>query len=148
LQFSALIHAANIGFMIMFSAVVAPAVFSALSQKAAGAYLRVLFPRMFIFGFLTSTIAAIASVFESNLDIATISSGIAVGFLINAFVITPKINKHRDKVLNGDLAAKTIFKRLHLTSVCLFFCSTISQFLCNFHLNKSALNKKIMPQRF
>ena len=53
MQLSILIHAANIGFMVMFSAVVAPTVFKVLSQKAAGAYLRKLFPRMFVFGFIT-----------------------------------------------------------------------------------------------
>ena len=61
LQLSILIHAANIGFMVMFSAVVAPTVFKVLSQKAAGAYLRKLFPRMFMFGFITSSCAALAA---------------------------------------------------------------------------------------
>jgi hypothetical protein len=39
--------------MLMFTVVVAPAVFKVLSQKAAASYLRVLFPRLFMFGFTT-----------------------------------------------------------------------------------------------
>ena len=45
--------------MLMSTVVVAPAVFIVLSQKAAASYLRVLFPRLFMFGFLTSSIATL-----------------------------------------------------------------------------------------
>ena len=128
LQFSLLILAANIGFMVMFSAVVAPAVFKALSQNAAGAYLRVLFPRMFIFGFGTSGLASLLAIFENDFQIAVISASIAAGFLINAFAITPQINKYRDKMLAGDLKSKTIFSRLHLVSVTIFLIQLITCF--------------------
>ena len=128
MQLSLLIHAANIGFMIMFSAVVAPAVFKVLSQKAAGAYLRVLFPRMFIFGFITSSFATVTAFFEYNLTVVAISSGIAIGFLVNALVITPLINKYRDAMIGGDLTAKTMFGRLHLVSVAVFFAQLVASF--------------------
>ncbi len=59
MSLSLFIHAANIGFMLMFTVVVAPAVFKVLSQKAAASYLRVLSPRLFIFGFVTTTIATV-----------------------------------------------------------------------------------------
>ena len=45
-----LIHAAIAGFMLFFMAVVPQAAFKTLSAKAVGAFLRVLFPRMFMFG--------------------------------------------------------------------------------------------------
>lgn len=128
MQLSLLIHAANIGFMIMFSAVVAPAVFKVLSQKAAGAYLRELFPRMFIFGCITSSLATVTAFFEHNLAVAAISSGIAIGFLGNAFVITPLINKYRDAMIDGDLTAKTMFGRLHLLSVAVFLAQLVASF--------------------
>ena len=128
MQFSLLIHAANIGFMILFSAVVAPAVFKSVSPKAAGAYLRVLFPRMFIFGSVTSSLATLMAVYENDLDIAIISGGITAGFLFNAFVITPQINKHRDNMLNGDLNAKAMFSRLHLISVSVFITQLLASF--------------------
>ena len=42
------IHAANIGFMLMFTVVVAPAVFKVLSQKAAASYLRFISPFVYV----------------------------------------------------------------------------------------------------
>ena len=126
MQLSLLIHAANIGFIIMFSAVVAPAVFKVLSQKAAGAYLRELFPRMFIFGCITSSLATVTAFFENNLADAAISVGIAIGFLVNAFIITPQINKFRDATMDGDQSAQTMFGRLHLVSVAVFFAQILA----------------------
>ena len=120
MQLSILIHAANIGFMVMFSAVVAPTVFKVLSQKAAGAYLRKLFPRLFMFGFLTSSCAALAALFDGHSSNVIISALVALGFLGNAFILTPQINKYRDSLLAGDTAAKVTFGRLHLMSVAVF----------------------------
>ena len=126
MQLSILIHAANIGFMVMFSAVVAPTVFNVLSQKAAGTYLRKLFPRMFMFGFITSSFAALVALFDSYSPNVIISALVALGFLGNAFVLTPLINKYRDALLAGDAAAKTMFGRLHLISVAVFLVQLLA----------------------
>ena len=126
MQLSILIHAANIGFMVMFSAVVAPTVFNVLSQKAAGAYLRKLFPRMFIFGFITSSFAALVALFDSHSPNVIISALVALGFLGNAFVLTTQINKYRDALLAGDAAAKTMFGRLNLISVAVFLVQLLA----------------------
>ena len=88
--------------------------------KAAGAYLRKLFPRMFMFGFITSSCAALAALLDSHSLTAIISVLVALGFLGNAFILTPQINKYRDALLAGDAAAKTMFGRLHLLSVAVF----------------------------
>ena len=125
-----LIHAANIGFMLMFTVVVAPAVFKVLSQKAAASYLRVLFPRLFIFGFATSSIATISSLFDIEIQITVISAVIAFGFLFNAQILTPKINQFRDRASEGEVAAEKAFARLHLLSVTIFG----SQFLASLYL--------------
>jgi hypothetical protein len=69
---------------LCFLAVVAPTVFKVLSQKAAGAYLRKLFPRMFVFGFITSSCAALAALFDSHSLTVIISALVALGFLGNA----------------------------------------------------------------
>ena len=130
LSSSILIHAANIGFMLMFSVVVAPAVFKVLSQKAAASYLRVLFPRLFIFGFVTSSIATIFSLLDSGLLVAVVSATIALGFLLNALILTPKINQFRDRASAGEVAAEKAFARLHLLSVTIFG----SQFLASLYL--------------
>ncbi len=117
---SLFIHAANIGFMLMFAVVVAPAVFKVLSQKAASSYLRVLFPRLFMFGFVTSSIATMLSLVEREILITMVSTAIAFGFLFNALVLTPKINKFRDRANSGEVDAEKIFERLHLFSVGIF----------------------------
>lgn len=124
------IHAANIGFMLMFTVVVAPAVFKVLSQKAAAAYLRVLFPRLFIFGFVTSSVATISSLLNSGSLVAAVSAIIAFGFLFNALILTPKINQFRDRASAGEVAAEQVFARLHLFSVTIFS----SQFLASLYL--------------
>ena len=123
-------HAANIGFMLMFTVVVAPAVFKALSQKAAASYLRVLFPRLFMFGFTTSIIASISSLFDGEIQITVISAVIAFGFLFNAQILTPQINQFRDRASAGEVAAEKAFARLHLLSVTIFG----SQFLASLYL--------------
>ena len=130
MSLSLFIHAANIGFMLMFTVVVAPAVFKVLSQKAAASYLRVLFPRLFMFGFATSSIATISSLFEGELIITVVSAIIAFGFLFNALTLTPKINQFRDKANSGDVDADRVFARLHLFSVAIFS----SQFFASLYL--------------
>ena len=114
----------------MFAVVVAPAVFKVLSQKAAASYLRVLFPRLFMFGFVTSSVATIFSLFDSEMLITMVSTAIAFGFLFNAFILTPKINQFRDKANSGEVDAEKIFARLHLFSVGIFG----SQFFASLYL--------------
>ena len=130
MSLSLFIHAANIGFMLMFTVVVAPAVFKVLSQKAAASYLRVLFPRLFMFGFATSSIATISSLFDSGIQTTVISAVVTFGFLFNALILTPKINQFRDKSITGEIAAEKVFARLHLFSVAIFG----SQFFASLYL--------------
>ena len=122
MSLSLFIHAANLGFMLMFAVVVAPAIFKVLSQKAAASYLRVLFPRLFIFGFVTSSAATIFSMINGELMIVVVSTAIAFGFLFNAFILTPKINQFRDRANSGEIGAEKVFARLHLFSVSIFGC--------------------------
>ena len=85
-----LIHAANIGFMLMFYCCRCSCSLLSFISKAAASYLRVLFPRLFMFGFTTSSIATISSLFDSGTQIIGISAVIAFGFLFNALILTPK----------------------------------------------------------
>ena len=119
-------HAAIIGFMVFFSAVVAQSVFKTLSQKAAGAFLRVLFPRMFIFGLILSLMASSVAAYDSILEMALLSIFIATGFALNAFVVTPIINKQRDAMLKGDDTAAKKFKQFHFVSVAIFLAQLIT----------------------
>ena len=119
-------HAAIIGFMVFFSAVVAQSVFKTLSQKAAGAFLRVLFPRMFIFGLTLSLAASVAAAYEGVALVTLLSIFIATGFALNAFVVTPIINKERDAMLKGDDAAGKKFKQFHFVSVAIFLIQLLA----------------------
>ena len=120
MNFSLYIHAANVGFMLMFMVVVAPAVFKVLSQKAAASYLRVLFPRLFLFGAPPSGIAPTTAIFKYQVHIPALSPVITLGFFFNAAILTPQINRFRDKTIAGDAGAKKVFARLHLLSVAIF----------------------------
>jgi hypothetical protein len=81
---------------------------------------------MFMFGFITSSCAALAALADSHSPNATISALVALGFLGNAFILTPQINKYRDALLAGDTAAKAMFGRLHLVSVSVFLVQLLA----------------------
>ena len=133
----AIIHAAIAGYMLFFLAVVPQAAFKTLSAKAVGAFLRVLFPRLFLYGLVLSLTACIVALLaQANWQLA-VSVFIATGFAINVFVLTPKINFYRDR--DGDAYAKRIFSLLHLFSVSIFlFQITGSFIIVGFYLFGSA----------
>ena len=126
ISIAVIFHAAIIGFMIFFSAVVAQSVFKTLSQKAAGAFLRVLFPRMFIFGLILSLMASSVAAYDGVAEMALLSIFISTGFVLNAFVVTPIINNQRDAMLEGDENAGKKFKQFHFVSVAIFLVQLIT----------------------
>ena len=126
ISIAVIFHAAIIGFMVFFSAVVAQSVFKTLSQKAAGAFLRVLFPRMFIFGLILSLMASSVAAYDGVAEMALLSIFISTGFVLNAFVVTPIINKQRDAMLEGDENAAKKFKQFHFVSVAIFLVQLIA----------------------
>jgi hypothetical protein len=81
---------------------------------------------MFMFGFLTSSCAALAALFDGHSPNVIISALVALGFLGNAFILTPQINKYRDALLAGDTAAKVTFGWLHLMSVAVFLVQLLA----------------------
>ena len=119
-------HASIIGFMVFFSAVVAQSVFKTLSQKAAGAFLRVLFPRMFIFGLILSLLASAIAAYDGVAQMALLSVFVSTGFVVNAFLVTPIINKQRNAMLAGDDTAGKKFKQFHFVSVAIFLVQFIA----------------------
>jgi len=124
----AIIHAAIAGYMLFFLAVVPQAAFKTLSAKAVGAFLRVLFPRLFFYGLVLSLMACIVALLaEASWQLA-VSVFIAIGFAINVFALTPKINFYRDRDLEGDAYAKRIFSLLHLFSVSIFLLQITGSF--------------------
>ena len=110
-----------LGSMIFFMAVVSPSVFATLSSNASSKFLRTIFPRMFLFGFIIAVLSLIFSFISGNILNCILLIIVAVSFIINRNYLTPKINDFRDKELEGDQKASSNFKYMHLLSVLLLF---------------------------
>ena len=114
------LNSALLGAMLFFVIVVSPIIFSSLSTEQASKFLRVIFPRVFLFGFIISLFTAFGY-YVLNLYIemlfATTSSSL---FFLNRNLLTPMINHHRDKGNEGEVISKKYFKALHLLSVIFF----------------------------
>ena len=114
-----------IGSMTFFMAIVSPSVFATLSTNASSKFLRTIFPRMFLFGFIITFLSLILSYISGNILNSILLIVVAVSFIINRNYLTPKINNFRDKELEGDKKASSNFKYLHLLSVLLFVLNFI-----------------------
>ena len=117
-----------IGSMIFFMAVVSPSVFATLSTNASSKFLRTIFPRMFLFGFIIAFLSLILSYISGNNLNSILLLIVTVSFIINRNYLTPKINNFRDKELEGDEKASSNFKYMHLLSVLLFILNFIILF--------------------
>ena len=111
--------------MIFFMAVVSPAVFTTFSPNASSKFLRIIFPRMFLFGFIIAFSSLILSYISGNILNSILLIIVAMSFIINRNYLTPKINDFRDKELEGDKKASSSFKYMHLLSVLLFVLNFI-----------------------
>ena len=114
-----------IGSMIFFMAIVSPSVFATLSTNASSKFLRIIFPRMFLFGFIIAVLSLILSYISDNILNSILLIVVAISFIINRNYLTPKINDFRDKELEGDKKASSSFKYMHLLSVLLFILNFI-----------------------
>ena len=111
--------------MIFFLAVVSPSVFATLSTNASSKFLRTVFPRMFLFGFIIAFLSLVLSYISSNNLNSILLIVVAISFIINRNYLTPKINDFRDRELEGDKKASSNFKYMHLLSVLLFVLNFI-----------------------
>ena len=111
--------------MIFFLAVVSPSVFATLSTNASSKFLRTVFPRMFLFGFIIAFLSLVLSYISSNNLNSILLILVAISFIINRNYLTSKINDFRDRELEGDKKASSSFKYMHLLSVLLFVLNFI-----------------------
>ncbi len=120
MQFGIFLHSLVVGFMIFFMAVVSPAIFKVLDETNSGAFLRQLFPRMFLYGLIIMLFATLTTL-SSQLNVYWIISAVStIFFAVNLYIITPKINYYRDDAKIGNLLSEKKFKQFHLFSVSLF----------------------------
>ena len=112
------LYAALIGSMLFFAFAVAPTVFRSLPAEHAGAFLRRLFPRYYLWGLvlaLAGTLAAIAT--DAGPIVIGIAAVVLLLFVYARQFLMPAINRTRDRELEGDTAAGSRFRALHLQSV-------------------------------
>ena len=114
-----------IGSMIFFTSIVSPSVFATLSSNASSKFLRLVFPRMFLFGIIITSLCFLLSILHDNNLVSILLIIIAISFFLNRNYLTPKINKYRDEELEGNQQAAIIFKRTHLLSVLLFIINFV-----------------------
>jgi hypothetical protein len=102
--------------MVFFAALVAPVVFRALPPEPAGAFLRALFPRYYLWVLGCSAAAAVALFPLSKPDAGLMAAVAALAFWLRQ-ALMPRINALSDRAKAGDAEAKRGFDRAHRLSV-------------------------------
>ena len=109
-----------LGAMLFFVIIVSPTVFTALSSDQASKFLRLIFPRLFLFGLALSLLTALGYIISALYIEMFLALFASILFFLNRNILTPLINYHRDKEIEGDIKSKNYFKLLHLLSVSFF----------------------------
>ena len=112
---SILIVAGILSFMIFFPIVVATSVFRVLDEKQSSNFLRIFFPKYYLFGLVLGILGLIISIFEENKINMIIFIFLIIGFLFSRQFLMPLINKAKDS--NNEI----MFIRLHRFSVIINF---------------------------
>ena len=103
------------GSMVFFSAVVAPLIFIKLDASTAGSFVRAIFPWYYlVIGVLS--VVAVAALFANPIN-AAVMILIAISAFVSRQILVPRINHHRDRMLDGVASAEQPFTRLHRLSV-------------------------------
>ena len=114
-----LVAAATLSFMIFFPLVVATSVFKVLDEKQSSKFLRIFFPKYYLYGFVLSLAGVILSIYFENKLSISIYSFIMVGFIFSRQILTPMVNKAKDS--NDEKK----FNKLHKLSVFINFLQII-----------------------
>ena len=114
-----LVAAAILSFMIFFPLVVATSVFKVFDEKQSSKFLRIFFPKYYLYGFVLSIIGlSLSTYYEDKLSML-IFLLITVGFVFSRQVLMPMINKSK------DLEEESKFNKLHKFSVLINFLQII-----------------------
>ena len=114
-----LVAAATISFMIFFPLVVATSVFKVLDEKQSSKFLRIFFPKYYLYGFVLSLVGVILSIYFENKLSILVYFFILVGFIFSRQILTPMVNKAKDS--NDEKK----FNKLHKLSVFINFLQII-----------------------
>ena len=91
-----LITAAILSFMIFFPVVVATSVFKVLDENQSSKFLRIFFPKYYLFGLVLSLTGLIIAIFDKNNMSLIVFLLIIIGFLFSRQYLMPIINKAKD----------------------------------------------------
>ena len=119
------LNALLLGAMISFVLVTSPTVFKTLDEEHSKKFLRFIFPRLFNFCFLIAICMFLFFALGEFVFGMVLGMSIAISFLINTYLLTPRINKMRDLMLEGHTESGRQFKNLHRASVLLYLLNMI-----------------------
>ena len=109
-----------LGGMVFFPSVVAPVVFRSLAEAQAGAFLRAMFPRYYLYMIVLSLAASALYQLSEGAVVsvpALVCLGVGLSTLWVRQGLLPRINAARDAQLAGDTNAGEAFDRGHRLSV-------------------------------
>ena len=115
-----LITAAILSFMIFFPAVVATSVFKVLDEKASSKFLRIFFPKYYLFGFILSCLGLLTSILKQDKISLFFFILISLSFFFSKQILMPMINKAKDE------SKEIKFNKLHKLSVFINLLQIIS----------------------
>ena len=120
-----ILYSSLLSYMLFFTICVAPVSNKILNESNKSIFLRNIFPRNFIFGFILASLAFIFSFILKDHWSIIISFIISLGFILNLFIIMPKINFISDnKNLNKEKKKKQ-FRNWHYSSVFIYLIQII-----------------------
>ena len=110
-----------LSFMIFFPIVVATSVFKVLDEKQSSKFLRIFFPKYYLFGLVLSMFGLILSIIQNHTLAISVYVFLIISFLFSRQILMPIINKAKDEKKEEK------FNKLHKFSV---FINFVQMVLC------------------
>jgi len=111
------LYSSLLSYMLFFSICVSPVSNKTLDKNNKSVFLRNIFPKNFIFGLFIAAVAFVFSFILKDHWSILLSFIISLGFIINLFIIMPKINFISDSNNLTEKKKKKQFKYWHFSSV-------------------------------
>ena len=120
-----ILYSSLLSYMLFFTICVAPVSNKILNENNKSIFLRNIFPRNFIFGLILASLAFIFSFILKDHWSIIISFIISLGFILNLFIIMPKINYISDNENLNKEKKKKQFRNWHYSSVFIYLIQII-----------------------
>ena len=120
-----ILYSSLLSYMLFFTICVAPISNKILNESNKSIFLRNIFPRNFIFGLVLASLAFIFSFILKDHWSIIVSFIISLGFILNLFIIMPKINYISDNENLNKEKKKKQFRNWHYSSVFIYLIQII-----------------------